>query len=61
MEGLEDGVIEHLAIHCEGGKWCITGQVMYPTITVVCSLAFLILSVVVNEFIVWPQYNVLCS
>ncbi|XP_064405970.1 uncharacterized protein LOC135351011 isoform X2 [Halichondria panicea] len=26
LEGLEDGVIEHLAIRCEEGRWCITGQ-----------------------------------
>ncbi|XP_064405967.1 uncharacterized protein LOC135351008 isoform X2 [Halichondria panicea] len=26
LEGLEDGVIEHLAILCEEGRWCITGQ-----------------------------------
>ena len=28
MEGVEEGVIEHLAIHCQdGGKYTITGQV----------------------------------
>ena len=27
LKGLEGGVIEHLAICCEGGKCCITGQV----------------------------------
>ncbi|XP_064405974.1 uncharacterized protein LOC135351013 isoform X2 [Halichondria panicea] len=26
LEGLEDGVIEHLVILCEEGRWCITGQ-----------------------------------
>ncbi|XP_064405968.1 uncharacterized protein LOC135351010 [Halichondria panicea] len=26
LEGLEDGVIEHLTILCEEGRWCITGQ-----------------------------------